>query len=53
VKRDQFAGRDGQRPGKGRPSIQTFGLLAERVIGKVRLFINGEDLTNVRQTPTR
>jgi len=29
---------------------QTFGLLAERVIGKVRLFINGEDLTNVRQT---
>ena len=29
---------------------QSFGLLAERVIGKVRLFINGEDLTNVRQT---
>jgi outer membrane receptor for ferrienterochelin and colicins len=29
---------------------QTFGLLAGRVIGKVRLFINDEDLTNVRQT---
>jgi outer membrane receptor for ferrienterochelin and colicins len=27
-----------------------FGLLAERVIGKVRLFVNGENLTNVRQT---
>jgi outer membrane receptor for ferrienterochelin and colicins len=27
-----------------------FGLLAERVIGKVRLFVNGENLTNFRQT---
>jgi outer membrane receptor for ferrienterochelin and colicins len=26
------------------------GLLAERVMGKVRVFINGENLTNVRQT---
>jgi len=29
---------------------QAFGLLAERVIGKVRVFVNGENLTNVRQT---
>jgi iron complex outermembrane receptor protein len=28
----------------------TLGVLAERVVGKVRLFVNGEDLNNVRQT---
>ncbi len=26
------------------------GLLAERVVGKIRLFVNGENLTNFRQT---
>jgi len=36
--------RDGSVP------YQAFGLLAERVIGKVRVFVNGENLTNVRQT---
>jgi iron complex outermembrane receptor protein len=28
----------------------TVGLLAERAFGKVRIFVNGEDLNNVRQT---
>ena len=30
--------------------FMTVGLLVEKVIGKVRLFVNGEDLNNVRQT---
>ena len=35
---------------RSRPLQVILGLLAERQLGKLRLFINGENLTGVRQT---
>ena len=46
--RRSASGRESVRPDQPRYAI--LGLLAERQFGRFRLFINGENLTGVRQT---